>query len=87
MIDWKYYEKRRNINFETFLKLRSIETYEQFCTELNKLGITPISIEEFTDRLPNKVEKETSKVELKPPPVTTEPPFKRKRKYTKRKKK
>ncbi|MBT6438461.1 MAG: hypothetical protein HOK72_02070 [Flavobacteriales bacterium] len=87
MVNWKYYEKRRNINFETFLKLRNIETYEQFCAELNKLRIIPIEREEFADRLPKKVEKEIIEIKSKPVSKSIVPPKKAKRKYTKRKKK
>jgi len=82
MVDWKYYEKRRKVNFESFLKLRNIESYEQFCDELNRMGIIPITKEEYLSKLP-KPEKEKS--DIKPPP--TKPPPKPKRKYTKRKKK
>jgi len=90
MVTWEYYKKRRNVNFEAFLKGRNIETYEHFCETLQKLGIIAPSQQEFEDGKP-KVESKEVKTQLSEPKkkveVKTELAAKPKRRYTKRKKK
>jgi len=74
MVSWEYYSRRRNISLKDFLKKRNIETYEQYCLELNSLGIVPMLKENFELHVP--------KIEPKPEPK----PIRKKRKYTRRKK-
>ena len=91
MVTWEYYKKRRNVNFEAFLKGRNIETYEHFCETLQKLGIIAPSQQEFEDGKPKVESTKEVKTQLSEPKkkveVKTELAAKPKRRYTKRKKK
>ena len=60
-VTWEYYKRRRNVNFEAFLKGRNIETYEQLCETLHKMGIMAPKKEEF--------EEARSKIEESKPPL------------------
>ena len=86
-VTWEYYKRRRNVNFEAFLKGRNIETYEQLCETLHKMGIMAPKKEEFEEARP-KIEESKLDVVLEEPKAKVEPVTpKPKRKYTRRKKK
>jgi len=86
-VTWEYYKRRRNVNFEAFLKGRNIETYEQLCETLHKMGIMAPSQAEFEEAKPKVKESKPSSIQKQKVEIQTTEVQKPKRRYTKRKKK
>lgn len=86
MVSWEYYSRRRNTSLQDFMKFRNLETYEDYFSEMEKMQIIALSREEFEFKFVKKEPKvkkaEAKKAEAK----KADPPVRKKRKYTRRKK-
>lgn len=76
MVSWEYYSRRRNTSLQDFMKFRNLETYEDYFSEMEKMQIIALSREEFEFKF----------VKKEPKVKKADPPVRKKRKYTRRKK-
>ena len=78
MVSWEYYSRRRNTSLQDFMEFRNLETYEDYAAEREKMQIVALTRKEFESRFVKK--------EIKVEQKKVDPPVRKKRKYTRRKK-